>query len=62
MSDSPVLAALAELHTTLTGRLDAMSDRLEHVESGQGRMRVEIMGRIDRLRDHLIARRLKGEP
>lgn len=62
MSDSPVLVALAELHTTLTAqlgetprRLDTMSARLEQIEGGQGRMRIELMDRIDRLQNHLTS-------
>lgn len=71
MSDNPILAALAELSATMTGRLDAMGNRfdatdsrldavvarLEHVESGQDRFRVDLMGRIDRLQNQFTSLR-----
>lgn len=56
MSDSPVLAALAELPATLTrrldetnGRLKATAARLEHTEGAHEKIRGKFTGRVDRL-------------
>ncbi len=44
-----VLQAIAEMRTELTGRIDGLTSRVDRLEQGQTKLRVELSARMDRL-------------
>jgi hypothetical protein len=52
-----VLQAIVESRTVLTGRIDGLEARIDRLEQGQTRLRVELSERMDRLQTGLDALR-----